>query len=112
MMYLALVLFGLIPHQNVSDTLRSGDAHNYHLEGFADDASVIIRVTGNGKGDLDCYVIREKRVVSSDESNSDTCALQAKYTKGTILMVVNNGQATDKFTIVIGEYENIRSIDY
>lgn len=95
------LVLGLLPHQTISGILPSGDAHTYAISGFAKDTSIIVVVSGNGRGNIDCYLIRNRQVVASDDDNTDSCKLQANYLGGEKLMIVNNGWATDKFSVFV-----------
>lgn len=101
MFALLVLMFGLMRHQAISGVLLPDYAHTYAITGFTKDSSIIIDVRGDYRGNLDCYVIRNRAVVASDDDKGDTCALQARYVSGMKLMIINNGWATDKFSVVI-----------
>lgn len=70
------------------------------------DQTLLIRVVGDGDGDLDCWLYDSQgNLILADESLDDGCRFTGivrgnMYARGFILRVRNNGGAADQFTVV------------
>jgi hypothetical protein len=71
----------------------------------------LITVNGNGKSDLDCYLLvkaeegKAWHVLGKDESDLDSCSIGGyiKTDKPLKLWVLNNGTGSDTYTVTVDQ---------
>jgi hypothetical protein len=92
------------PHLFQASGLIKPEKHKtFLLPKVAPHTSLTVSVQGNGNGDIDCFLLQDKKIVVKNETYLDSCVLTTvpKPNAQLKLWIVNHGNKTDKFSIVV-----------
>lgn len=65
------------------------------------DMPLSVKVAGSGKGDVDCYLITNGKVLAQDESSKDSCELvMVPGGNDVTIWIVQHGNATVDYHVV------------
>jgi hypothetical protein len=82
--------------------LRQDQGAIFRLHALKQGALVSVKVEGNGKGDIDCYVIVDGRIVAKDESKKDSCDIGTFLQKpDATVWIVQHGNVSVDYHVVI-----------
>ena len=83
--------------------LASEEQAVYRLHHLTPNRSLVVRVDGDGKGDIDCYIIDPKgKIVAKDETNKDSCEIAAvPQSRDMTVWIVQHGEASVDYTVEV-----------
>jgi hypothetical protein len=96
-----ILAFAALPFFSTFDMLAPDHNHLYPLPNLNQKRPVMVVIHGDGKSDLDCYILVNKRIVRKDERAVDDCVLSMPAPVGNdiTVWVHNNGKNDDSYTM-------------
>jgi hypothetical protein len=74
----------------------------YRLHNLKPDTFLSVKVDGNGKGDVDCYIIINGHIITKDEGSKDSCdfGIFPRGTDATVWLQQHSDKTVDYHVVV------------
>jgi hypothetical protein len=95
MMWLPIIAWLMV----ITQTLAPGQKNISTLPAVKEGTFLLVEVRGEGKGDIDCYLLHHHGIISRDERDANQCTLgyTPRDNDPIKLLVINHGDTTVKY---------------